>query len=102
MITLYINPGFRFKQLESTTSEPDGIIEAMAQTYYKVPPCIMARMVLKSYLSRTLSGTNAIAAGASRCLTSPDEIEDKLLARNINRCIEVDDAYSPRMDVYRR
>lgn len=73
----------------------------MAQHYYRVPPCIMARMVLKSYLSLTLTG-NAIAAGASKYLTSPDDIEDRLLARNIAHCVQVDDMYSPAMDVYRQ
>lgn len=88
--------------MATNAEDSDNIIELMSHNYYRVPPCIMARMVLKSYLSRTLHGTNAIAAGASKFLTSPDEIEDKKLARNISRCIEIDDVYSPRMDVYRR
>lgn len=74
----------------------------MSINYYKVPPCIMARMVLKSYLSRTLHGTNAIAAGASKYLTSPDEIEDRMLSANIAHCIKIDKTYSPQMDIYRQ
>ncbi len=74
----------------------------MAANYFRVPPCIMARMVLKSYLSRTVHGTNAIAAGASKFLTSPHEIQDDLLSANIARCIEIDEIYSPRMDIYRQ
>lgn len=93
---------FRFTELSESSQEADNIIELMAQNYYRVPPCIMARMVLKSYLSRSLQGTNAIAAGASKFLTCPGEIEDRCLSRNIARCIEIDDVYSPRMDVYRR
>lgn len=88
--------------MAANADEADNIIEMMSLNYYRVPPCIMARMVLKSYLSKTLHGTNAIAAGASKFLTNPNEIEDKRLARNITRCIEIDDVYSPRMDVYRR
>lgn len=61
----------------------------------------MARMVLKSYLSSTLTG-NAIAAGASKCLTSPESIEDRALALNISHCVEIDDLYSPQMDVFRQ
>lgn len=92
----------RFQQMAEHAQDADRIIEMMAGNYYRVPPCIMARMVLKSYLSRTLHGSNAIAAGASKFLTSPNEIEDKQLSLNIARCIDIDDVYSPRMDVYRR
>lgn len=88
--------------MAANAEDADNIIELMSVNYYRVPPCIMARMVLKSYLSKTLHGTNAIAAGASKFLASPDAIEDKMLAKNITRCIEIDDVYSPRMDVYRR
>lgn len=92
----------RFKELSEKKQGAENIIEMMAEHYFKAPPCIMARMVLKSYLSKTLHGTNAIAAGASKYLTSPDEIEDKLLSVNIARCIEIDEVYSPKMDIYRQ
>jgi hypothetical protein len=91
----------RFRELSLKKPDDCRIIIEMAKQYYNVPPCIMARMILKSYLSLTLTG-NAVAAGASKCLTSPESIEDKVLSANIACCVEIDHLYSPQMDVVRQ
>jgi hypothetical protein len=91
----------RFRELSLQRPDDCKIIIELAKQYYRVPPCIMARMILKSYLSLTLTG-NAVAAGASKCLTSPESIEDKILSANIAYCVEVDDLYSPQKDVIRQ
>jgi len=85
----------------------DDVIGKMATDYFRLPSCLMARLVLKSYQSMMNASfvpekNFNIANAASRYLYDPNSVTDENLRVNIRCCIENDDIFSPKMDVYRQ
>lgn len=96
----------------------DSIVEEMARELCNVPPCFLARLLLRAFAEAAAprakvscnlddldgevdGGAAALRVSPARLYKEPALIAHEGLARNIQQCHAVDEHYSPAMDEYR-
>lgn len=120
----------RFLRLHEKDEENRTVLERLSRQHHCVPPCYLARLVVKAFVEREYprkilspdlldqldqDRTNNGGGGGSGCegekktgrpsatklYRNPEEIPHQGLSMNVQHCHQIDPYFSPAMDEYR-